>query len=392
MEIKKVKIVYSSGATLGSGGVGVHAAEAVKQLAKAGVLEKVYCAGISDSVSLLRNSKIFPVEMPWKIPGHRYFYPNWIKDILYDYLTNTDISKSQHTEGSRFFHFWNGHGLKTARAAKKKGFITIVERNSLHPLDQEATLQKEFKKFNLKYSPTHQISLKRNIKELEEADFVACPSELVYESLLRAGLPKEKVWKPNALGVNFEHYSDITPKPPLEQGLNFIFVGGDPIRKGLYYLLKAWEKISSQQLTNSNHLFIIGTPPKVFDSAPFAYFKGLKGVEVSGWVNVKEYYEKSHVFVTPSIEDGWGMVLSEAMAAGLAVITSSSMGASEMVTKETGFVVEPGSIKELTEKIEYFTKNPEKALAMGKKAQEAAKAYTWERYGNQLLKNYQELI
>ena len=40
-----MKVIYSVGATLGSGGIGVHAGGAVKQLAKAGVLDKVICAG-----------------------------------------------------------------------------------------------------------------------------------------------------------------------------------------------------------------------------------------------------------------------------------------------------------------------------------------------------------
>jgi len=398
-----MKVIYTVGATLGVGGVGVHAGEAAKQLYKAGVLEKVICAGFNKSDSsynsMIRIIRTIPVELPWKFPGHRFYYPNWLKDILFDLSTFVFVYRNTNTKPN-FFHIWNGHGLYSMRKAKKLGVVTIVERNSLYPLKQEAVLQKEFKKLGLIYKPTHPLSLQRNIAELKEADFIATPSRLVYESLIKAGLPKEKLWNPNPLGVNFEKFKNA-PKTFSGNKINFVFVGGDPVRKGLYYLLKAWEKLQKSQKpvasspaspVGRQKLFLLGLPPRTFDRAPFSEFSGLRGVENVGWADVSDYYQKSRVLVLPSIEDGWGLVVGEAMAAGLAVIVSKGAGASDMVTKENGFRVPAGDWKAIFERMLYFTKNPQKAVDMGKAGQNEVKKYSWDRYGSQLLKNYQASV
>ncbi|MFH1895948.1 MAG: glycosyltransferase family 4 protein [bacterium] len=395
-----MKVIYSVGATLGSGGVGVHAGEAVKQLFRAGVLEKVICAGVkkgdSSYAPMMVNLGAVPVEAPWRLPAHRYFYPNWLKDTFFDLGTSVFAFRYTNTKPD-FFHTWNGHGFYSMRKAKKLGLRTVVERNSLYPLEQEAVLEKEFKKLGLVYKPTHPLSLKRNLAELGEADYVTTPSRLVYDSLLLAGLPKEKLWQPNALGVDFEKFKvqspnakKISKSKSQDEELNFVFVGGDPIRKGLYYLLKAWEQITkSQQLVaSSQRLFLLGLPPRTFDSRPFLQFKGLAGVEDVGWANSSEYYQKSHVFVLPSIEDGWGLVVGEAMAAGLPVIVSEGAGAADMVTPGSGFRVPAGDWQALHEKMHYFVSDPRKAFDMGKAAQKAIREFSWERYGEQLLRNY----
>jgi glycosyltransferase involved in cell wall biosynthesis len=324
-----------------------------------------------------------PVEAPWKLPGHRFYYPNWLKDTIFDCGTSVLVFRNVDT-GVGWFHFWNGHGLWSARKARRQGLATVVERNSLYPSKQEALLKAEFKKFGLNYRPTHPISLKRNLAELKEADFIATPSKLVYQSIIGAGIPERRVWKPNPLGVDYNKFKIENGKLKINKGLNFIFVGGDPVRKGLFYLLKAWSKIEK-----NSQLFILGLPPRTFDQHPFKQFKGLAGVKHIGWADSVQYYKKSHVLVAPSVEDGWNLTVLEAMAAGLAVIVSENTGAKDAVKdKETGFIVPACDYKALAEKIEFFMKNPSKAGAMGKEGREAVRRYSWERYGKQLLGNY----
>ena len=400
-----MKVIYTVGSTLGSGGVGIHAGEAVKQLYKAGVLEKVVCAGVKEGFvdkELSQQINTIPVEAPWKLPGNRFYYPNWLKDTIFDrgssLLMRRTIDNFQLStfNSQLFLHTWNGHGLQTIRKAKKLGIKTIVERNSLYPTAQEALLKKEFEKFGLEYKPTHSISLKRNIAELEECDYIATPSKLVYDSLIDAGLPKTKVWQPNPLGVNQDFFSAVrasvsTGREPITDSLNFIFVGGDPIRKGLIYLLKAWKHLTenSQFSTFNSQLFLLGLPPRIFDHAPFREYEDLPGLVNLGWANTIEYYRKSHVFVLPSVEDGWGLVVGEAMAVGLPVIVSVNAGASDMVTKESGFIVPACSEEALCKKMLYLINNADNAIKMGKAAQNQAKKYTWEVYGKRLLNNYQ---
>jgi len=76
----------------------------------------------------------------------------------------------------------------------------------------------------------------------------------------------------------------------------------------------------------------------------------------------------------PSAYESFGMVLAEAMAEGIPVIASNVGGIPYVVKdKETGFLFEPGNIKELSEKIEYIIKNKNEAKKMGMTAKEEAR-------------------
>lgn len=76
----------------------------------------------------------------------------------------------------------------------------------------------------------------------------------------------------------------------------------------------------------------------------------------------------------PSGYESFGMVLAEAMAVGIPVLASKVGGIPYVVNnEETGFLFEPGNIKELAGKIEYIIKNKNEAIKMGKSANEEAR-------------------
>ena len=75
------------------------------------------------------------------------------------------------------------------------------------------------------------------------------------------------------------------------------------------------------------------------------------------------------MFCLPSVDDGFGMVVCEAMANALPVITTTSTGTSEFIEDGiNGFVIPAGNIGSLKEKLTYFSKKPEKRVQMGEQA------------------------
>jgi glycosyltransferase involved in cell wall biosynthesis len=71
------------------------------------------------------------------------------------------------------------------------------------------------------------------------------------------------------------------------------------------------------------------------------------------------------------------------------VITTQNTGGPDVIGEgKEGFVVPAGNARALREKMDWFIKNPEKAIGTGRAAHRKAKEFTWERYG----KAYAEIV
>jgi len=110
--------------------------------------------------------------------------------------------------------------------------------------------------------------------------------------------------------------------------------------------------------------------------------------------SLKEFYNKANLFVTPSIEDGFGMVILQAMACGLPVITTKNTGGSEIVDEGVdGFVIPIRDKEKLKEKILLLYQNKDYLLSMSKKAEQKAKNFfSWEIYGERIKNFYLSTI
>ena len=92
------------------------------------------------------------------------------------------------------FHVWNNYGLFSLRKARRLGAKIVVERAFSYIVYQHKLLQEEFVKWGNSFKISKTI-LYRQIKELDEADYVLVPSEFARQSFLEYGFPKEKVVK-----------------------------------------------------------------------------------------------------------------------------------------------------------------------------------------------------
>lgn len=129
-----------------------------------------------------------------------------------------------------------------------------------------------------------------------------------------------------------------------------ISVGQFIHRKGFDVLLRAWKNCSSDAM-----LYIIGGEPtdeytRLINQLNLTnvYFVGFKSKK-----ELKEYYKAADLFVLPTREDIWGLVVNEAMAAGLPVITTDRCVAGlELIQNDfNGYIVPAGNEKALADKI-----------------------------------------
>lgn len=96
---------------------------------------------------------------------------------------------------------------------------------------------------------------------------------------------------------------------------------------------------------------------------------------------VLDLYAAADLYVSPSLEDSFGLPVAEAMACGLPVITSPFAGVSELIHNgEDGFVlIDPRDVQELAGLFEQFSQNADLKIRIGSAAAKLAAGWTWDR-------------
>jgi starch synthase len=103
---------------------------------------------------------------------------------------------------------------------------------------------------------------------------------------------------------------------------------------------------------------------------------------------------QSHdVLVLPSLFEGFGLVILEAMAQGTPVITTEHTAGPDVIQNEVdGFIIPIRSAKAITEKLDALASDPERLMAMKLAAKRKATLWSWEIYRQRLLEVAQEVI
>jgi glycosyltransferase involved in cell wall biosynthesis len=160
----------------------------------------------------------------------------------------------------------------------------------------------------------------------------------------------------------------------------FLFVGQLIERKGPRYLLEAARLLVRRGLSHFS-LVLVGDGVQAKELRSLASDLGLNGiVNFVGpmcYQKLGAYFSACDVFVFPTLEDTWGVVVLEAMAFAKPIICSKYAGASELVKPdENGFLVDPHNPDELARSMERFLREPGLAQRLGAKSKDAVAGYT----------------
>lgn len=174
-----------------------------------------------------------------------------------------------------------------------------------------------------------------------------------------------------------------------DRGLKILFVGEINQRKGILQILEA-----AKQLVGQNVEFnLIGTgheaTPELYE--PYSQYVNLLG-RVSFEV-LQEMYGTSHIFIFPSMGEGFGLVIPEALSSGLPVISSRNCSGPDIIKDGyNGFLIDAGSTEQLVEKIRWFMEHMEMLPQMQENALASIKDMTWEKYEQTLVNELCEKI
>ena len=183
---------------------------------------------------------------------------------------------------------------------------------------------------------------------------ISCLAVKQYQSI---GIPREKIFPfgyfvPGKQGNSFSSESVSAFYGP---SLKVIFIGNLISRKGLDILVAAVKELNSQGLSVLLDVYGPGDPSQYEFNEKSVCYRG----SIS-FGNSQAAIAEYDLLVLPSRYDGWGVVVNEALMAGVPVICSNQVGAGAVVEKwQCGATFESENVRDLIEKIKMLLENPE---------------------------------
>ncbi len=286
------------------------------------------------------NVKTFPwIHAPLLLLARRGLYPSaytehldyWNALAFDEWLTRRLAQPGQQCDALIAI---SGAALKAGQRLQSQGGKYICDRSSTHARFQAEILQEEFRRWNIPLETLDWRDTEREERQYEIADSIVVPSHFAARSFFAQGVPPQKI-RVIPLGVRLDTFHPVG-EPPSEE-FNVIFAGQVALRKGIPYLLEAFQRLSHPR----KRLRIVGAVQS--EIRPLLATLPTENVEFLGAVprpQLADLLSKSHVLVLPTIEDGWGMVLGEAMACGCPVIATINCGSEDLFAHgKEGFIV-----------------------------------------------------
>ncbi|MFL6513846.1 MAG: glycosyltransferase family 4 protein [Chthoniobacterales bacterium] len=307
--------------------------------------------------------------------------------MLHDYIVARQLKKLRHEID--VIHAWPLGALRTLEAAAKYNIPTVLERCNAHTRFAYEVVQEECDRLGVQLPPGHEHFYDTQVLEREEeeyrlADKLLCPSEFVAKTFVEKGFPSDRVLRhiygfdPNV------YYPNGRTRDPGE-GLKALFVGVCAVRKGVHYALEAW----LQSTAHHKGTFQIAGEFLPAYAEKLSPLLAHPSVKVLGHRNdVPQLMRDSDVLLLPSIEEGFGLVVAEAMGSGCVPLISDACTdiCSHM---ENGLIHRAGDVPTLSEHLTMLDQNRDVLHKFSAAGLAASPQFTWDAAGKQLVKAYE---
>lgn len=313
------------------------------------------------------------------IASLKFGAPAAVSDYLnYWSKIEQDYASRRYIDDADVFVFYNGSGLHSCQHARRKGVITVVEAVNSHVDYQEQLLEEEYRRLKLPWTPFLKKEKQRRIEEYNQADYILTPSEFARSSFIDFGFPEHKILKV-PYGFDQRHFNVAGSQ---SKAFTVLYVGSISVRKGVRYLIQAFEKLRHPQ----KRLVLVG---------PQTDPDGLKGLSIPDNVmfmgslkgeQLAQAYRTADVFCLPSLEDGFGLVLGEALSFGLPIITTTNTGGSDIFTNDReGFIVPIRDADSIYQKLQLLADDEDLRQTMQQAARDKAQHIEgWQATGQLL--------
>jgi alpha-maltose-1-phosphate synthase len=308
---------------------------------------------------------------------------DWVYAALDDHVAK------HHLQSLTAVYAYEDGAASTFQAAKQQGVICLYDLPIPFYRKNQEIQTEEANKFpdlapalQAVQEPSWKVERKK--QEIQLADHIFVASSFTRKSLLDVNVQPEKI-SVIPYGAPIEYFR---PQTKTDKIFRSLFVGRVAPGKGVHYLLKAWQEL---QLSEAELLLVgINEFPKNWLSQYRDIFRYVPSVPHA---SLNQYYSSANVLVFPSLLEGFGLVLLEAMACGIPVITTTNTAGRDIITDGIeGFIVPIRDVEALKEKLEWCYCHPQELAEMGRAARRKAEQLTWEQYRQKLTSRVQEIL
>jgi glycosyltransferase involved in cell wall biosynthesis len=284
----------------------------------------------------------------------------------------------------------SGSALRSGRQARRLGARYVCDRGSTHIRVQDRLLREEHERWGLPYGGIDPRVIEGEEAEYAEADRITVPSGFNVRSFVAQGVPAAKLRR-LPYGVDLSRFRPTAK--PADGNLDLLFVGGMSLRKGVPYLLQAYQRLQHPRKTIT---FAGAVSPEVVAlmKSRRLWPEQLRLLGPVPQAQLKDLMSRSHVLVLPSIEEGLALVQAQAMACGCVVVASRHTGAEDLFTDGVeGFIVPVRDADALAQRLQQLADDPALRQRMSLQAlQRVRQAGGWHEYGEQAMAAYVELL
>ncbi len=215
----------------------------------------------------------------------------------------------------------------------------------------------------------------RLVAETKMANQFLAASSFTGGTLIENGAPPDSI-RVIPYGVDLQRFSPARDRAPHSGPLRLLFVGTINQRKGVKYLLQALRQLGNAPV----ELTICGRV--VDDLALFAPFGDRVTIRPSVSLGeLQAAYRDADLFVLPSVAEGFGLVLLEALASGLPILSTTHTGAPDLIEHgREGFIVPPRRPELIATHLQWALDHPKELFEMRAAARKRAEFFTWERF------------
>jgi glycosyltransferase involved in cell wall biosynthesis len=385
---RKLRVLYSFPHKLGASRICYTAWEQVRGIVKAGADVLVFpgvlhrpVPGLTSVVPTLAKGRL---RIPYKLLGRVRACE------LHDYIVARRLEKMAGQVD--VVHAWPVGSLRTLRVARKMGIPTVLERPNAHTRFAYSVVQAECDRIGVSLPPDHEHAyneeiLTREELEYDEARRILCPSEFVVKTFRDQGIAQEKLLR-HIYGFDQTRFFPSPDNKPASEGLTMIFVGVAAVRKGLHFALEAWLNSSAHK---KGKFLIAGefVPAYREKLAPMLEHPSIQILGQRS--DIPDLMRGSDLMVLPSIEEGFGLVCTEALGAGSVPLVSDAC--TDTCQHMSNALVHPvANVAALTEQISMLDQDRGLLARLRTEAISSSRWLTWDAAGERLLAAYNKAL
>jgi glycosyltransferase involved in cell wall biosynthesis len=365
----QVACIY--GVQAGLGGLGVQSANAIASLATGGSPVHAFGPG---------HNLVWPVShsrpnINWC--NAPIFIPNWATRYTWLRWYQGELQFRQDTRLGR----WAANQIKQVNAqhgytftqvgremltwARSAGIPTTLDSPNGNIRNCREVYERESQRWCGKVFRGHPspAMVERVEEEYQLAGMIRVSSEWAKNSLITGGVAAKKI-RVFQQPVDLLRFIPFGHRKESNGPLRVCFVGSLDFRKGFLYLLRAVKLLGSDHI----NLEVVGATGNRHCARLLSDER--KGVNLyCAPGNPVPAYHRAELFVFPTLEDGFGFAVAEAMACGLPVIVTNNCGAAEWVKSgRTGWIVPSGKVEPLAQALEEALHHRQELQSMGQLA------------------------